>query len=110
MPGDCMCVSIRVAPNCRSVALPSRSRLGKDNLFINLGEPLDTHKERFFTLGSRALGLFSMYLVKHSFQRLLERLVFGALVEFTHEVAPNFECLVAELQGRAAEVLYPRHQ
>ena len=40
-----------------------------------------------------------MNLVKHGFQAFLQRLVFGTLVEFTHEMTSDFQGFVAEIQG-----------
>ena len=46
-----------------------------------------------------------MDLGEHGFETLLEGFVFDALVEFADKVAADFERVVAELQGCAAEVL-----
>lgn len=49
-----------------------------------------------------------MDLVKQLFEPILKGLVFGALVEFAHEVAAGAEGVVAEGQGSIAEILPSR--
>ena len=43
--------------------------------------------------------------MEHGFQLFFESLVFGALVEFADEMTSNFEGVMGEIEGGAAEVL-----
>lgn len=46
-----------------------------------------------------------MYFVEHGFHAFLEGFVFRALVELADEVAADFERVVGEVEGGAAEIL-----
>lgn len=46
-----------------------------------------------------------MNLVEQLFETILKGLVFGALIEFAHEMAAGAEGVVAESQGSIAEIL-----
>jgi hypothetical protein len=46
-----------------------------------------------------------MHLVEELLESILKGLVFGALVEFTHEVTAGAEGVVAKSQGSIAEIL-----
>jgi hypothetical protein len=52
------------------------------------------------TYTARTLGLLSVHLMEKDLERLLQGLVFGALVVFAHKVAANFQRVEAEVQGR----------
>ena len=75
-------------------------------ILINLRQSFDTHEEGFFRLGPGAFRLFSVDLMEHSLQLLLENLVFGALVELADKVTSNFEGVISEIEGGAAQVLH----
>lgn len=79
--------------------------LVEQGVFIDFRQPPDTDEEGFFRFGSGAFWFFSVDFVEHGLQLFFECLVFGALVELAYEVASNFEGVIGEIEGRAAQVL-----
>ena len=83
---------------------------GEDGVPINFREPSDAHEVRFLRLTSGTLGLLTVDPVEHSLKGLFERFVLGALVELADEISADFEGVIAEVQGGAAEILPRRYQ
>ena len=74
-------------------------------IFVDFGEPFDTNKEGFFRLGTGTFGLFTVDFMEHGFELFFEGLVFGALIEFTDKMPADFQRVMGEIEGGAAQVL-----